>query len=199
MTYSIKTILNNGDKFIDIGANEGFFSLIASRIVGSSGKVIAIEPQSRIQEVLIRNISENNALNIELHQIVISDKKGVATLHLSPLSIHGSTPIFKGWQKYSVSTEYVLMTTLSAFLSMVNISKIKLVKIDVESSEYEIILGSKDVFSTGLIENIALELHPDRLKKRGKSEKEIIDFLLSIGYKQNYAFKNLILSWGMEQ
>jgi 23S rRNA U2552 (ribose-2'-O)-methylase RlmE/FtsJ len=43
---ALKKILREGDVFLDIGANEGFFSIIASKLVGKTGKVISIEPQS---------------------------------------------------------------------------------------------------------------------------------------------------------
>jgi hypothetical protein len=66
--------------------------------------------------------------------------------------------------------------------------------VDIEGSEYEAILGSKDVFQRGVIENIALELHPVILKNRGKLEDEIMSFLESQGYVRNPDHQNLILT-----
>lgn len=67
-------------------------------------------------------------------------------------------------------------------------------KVDVEGFEYEVILGSKDVFETELIRNIALELHPAILKRRGKSSDEIVQFLLAGGYHVEEGHRNLFLS-----
>ena len=72
---SLEGLLTPGDTFLDLGANEGFFSILASKIVGTEGKVIAIEPQTRLQSVLVRNIAENNAFNINVYQRVISDHR----------------------------------------------------------------------------------------------------------------------------
>lgn len=58
-------------------------------------------------------------------------------------------------------------------------------KIDIESFEYEAVLGSKQLFEGNIIENIALELHPNILEVRGKSGSEIVDFLYEAGYKEN--------------
>jgi FkbM family methyltransferase len=190
---SLLGILQKEDVFVDLGANEGFFSILASKIVGKQGKVISIEPQSRLQSVLFRNISENNAYNINIFQRAISDSDGIATISLAPDTNSGSSGIFRA-TKYKNPTEDVLQTTLSCFINLLNIDKIKLMKIDIESFEYEAILGSKSIFEQNIIENIALELHPSILDLRGKSGLDILEFLHSVGYEENKNYRNLVLS-----
>src|SRR3954468_546190 len=56
---ALKSLLQRGDTFIDVGANEGYFSVVAARLVGPTGRVIAIEPQSRLARVLERNFAIN--------------------------------------------------------------------------------------------------------------------------------------------
>ena len=190
---SLEGILKIGDTFVDLGANEGFFSIMASRIVGPEGVVICIEPQSRLQRVLVRNIAENNAFNINTFQRVISDSQGIASLTLAPDTNTGSSGLMRV-TKYKTETEDVIQVTLSKFISQLNIRKINLMKIDIESFEYEAILGSKEIFMTDLIENIALELHPEILKLRNRSGSDIVEFLYSAGYRENKKYRNLILS-----
>lgn len=55
-------------------------------------------------------------------------------------------------------------------------------------------MGSKKLFEKGIIENIALELHPSILKQRGKSELDIINFLKENGYEKNSKYHTLIMS-----
>jgi FkbM family methyltransferase len=193
MVDSIKQIMERGDTFLDIGANEGFYSILASKLVGESGNVICIEPQSRLQSVIFRNIHENHAYNINVFQKVISDSVGTATLFLLPDMNTGGSGLFK-ITKYKVPTEIIPQTTLSEFMKLLAIDKIKLMKIDVEGFEYEAILGSKKIFTKGIIENIALELHPSILAKRKKQESDILDFLKESGYEINTNYKTLILS-----
>jgi FkbM family methyltransferase len=195
MVDSLKKILKEGDTFLDVGANEGFFSILASKLVNATGKVISIEPQSRLQGVLFRNMFENHAYNINIFQKAISDSIGSAILSLSPDINTGSSGIFR-LTKYKVPTEIIPQTTLSELLQLLRIDRIKLMKIDVEGFEYEAILGSKDIFKGNVIENIALELHPHILQERGKSESDILNFLTENGYRRNEEYETLILSKG---
>ena len=190
---SLEGILKKEDTFIDLGANEGFFSILASRLVGTEGKIISIEPQSRLQAVLFRNILENTAYNINVFQRAVSDSEGIATISLAPDTNTGSSGMFRV-TKYKNPTEDVLQITLSRFIGLLNIDRIKLIKIDIESFEYEAILGSKDIFEQNIIENIALELHPHILEARGKSGSEILEFLHAAGYRENTNYRNLVLS-----
>jgi FkbM family methyltransferase len=193
LTYAVRTLLREGDIFIDVGANEGFFSIVASKAVGSAGRVIAIEPQSRLQEVLARNIRENGALNIDVLQRVISDAPGVATLSISPDMNTGSSGVFRT-TRYAVPTQDVLQTTLEGLLKLLSLRTVRLMKMDIEGFEYEAILGSRQAFRSGVVEYFALELHPTILDRRGKSEKEIVEFLNECGYRRDERFETLILA-----
>jgi len=193
MIDSVERILKKGDVFLDIGANEGFFSIVASKSVGKYGKVVCIEPQSRLQSTILRNISENQLDNINLLQRAISDEIGTATLSLSPDMNTGSSGIFRT-AKYKTPTEMVPQTTLSELFETLKMDSVKLMKMDIEGFEYEAILGSKELFEKGLIENIALELHPTILERRGKPESDITKFLEKHGYKKNLDYKTLIMS-----
>lgn len=193
LVASVKSILKKGDTFLDVGANEGFFSIIASRSVGKSGKVICIEPQSRLQGVIFRNILENNSYNIEVLQRAISNEIGMATISLSPDMNTGSSGLFRT-TKYRNPTEIVPQITLIELIRTHRIEKIRLMKMDIEGLEYEAILGSRDIFENAIIENIALELHPSTLKQRRKSELDILSFLKNCGYYRNEEHETLILS-----
>ncbi len=193
MISALKATLGEGDTFLDVGANEGYFSVIASRLVGDSGLVVSIEPQSRLQGVLFRNIAENSAYNMHVIQSAISDGIGTATLSLAPDMNTGSSGIFRG-TRYRNPTEIVPQTTLEKLLDFLKLDRIKLMKMDIESFEYEAILGSPAVFEQNRIENIALELHPSILKRRGKSESAIVGFLERNGYRRNEDHRTLVFT-----
>jgi FkbM family methyltransferase len=190
---AVRTLLHEGDTFVDVGANEGIFSVIASKAVGATGRVVAIEPQSRLQSVLARNVRENSAFNIDVIQRAISDARGVATLSLSPDVNPGSSGLFRA-TRYSVPTQEVLQTTLGGLFRLLSLNAVKLIKMDIEGFGYEAVLGSPAVFREGLIQYFALELHPAILAKRGKSEQEILDFLTDCGYRRDDRFKTLVLA-----
>jgi len=189
----LKSILSEDNTFIDLGANEGYFSIIASNLVGKKGRVLAIEPQSRLQNIIKENIKLNKLSNIELVQALVTNEVGEENISLSPDMNTGSSGVLRK-QKYIVSREKVKSTTLIKLINDFNIDTVDLIKIDIEGSEYEAILGSKKLFKSHLIQNIALELHPKFLKMRNLEEREILDFLYECGYQRNKNYKNLVLS-----
>src|SRR5207302_8172950 len=64
LTDWIRRSLAPGDTFIDVGANSGYFTLLASKLVGESGEVVAKEPCTTIIGILKRNLAINNATNV---------------------------------------------------------------------------------------------------------------------------------------
>jgi FkbM family methyltransferase len=190
---SLQTLLKAGDTFVDVGANEGFYSILASRLVGASGIVICVEPQSRLQAILFRNIAENAAHNVHVFQRAIGDAVGIATLCITPDVNTGASGLFR-MTRYKLPTESVPQTTLTNLLKLLNLPRIKLMKIDIEGFEYEAVLGSRELFEQGVIEHLALELHPHILKARGKREADILDFLTASGYVRNDACQSFILT-----
>jgi FkbM family methyltransferase len=165
-----------------VGANEGYFSIVASGLVGETGRVITVEPQSRLQPVLERNKSLNHGGNIDLIRVAISNAEENVDIYLAPDTITGSTSLYKT-RKYPVPKETVKMTTLQKFLDSNSIASVDLMKMDIEGYEYEAILGSREVFQSKRIKNLALELHTWLLKDRGLNPDEITNFLKDAGYK----------------
>lgn len=192
-TDAVNRLLEKGDVFVDIGANEGYFSVLAGARVGENGKVICVEPQSRLQTVILKNLAANGIGNASVFQLAISDSNGLAELSLPPDINTGHSALFRK-TRYRNPTETVPVRTLAGFLDLLKLDRIKLLKMDIEGFEYEAIFGSKDMFRCGIIENIMLELHPSLLRRRGKEEKDILDFLGECGYERDAQYKCMVLS-----
>ena len=95
VTSFVEQLLLPGDVFMDLGANEGYFSIIASKIVGDNGKVFCIEPQRRLWPVLLDNFIANECHNIQLLPYAVGPEKGEAELILTPSINTGSSKIKK--------------------------------------------------------------------------------------------------------
>ncbi|NET39535.1 MAG: FkbM family methyltransferase [Cyanothece sp. SIO1E1] len=196
--YMIKTFKENlsaGESFIDIGANEGFFSIVASDIVGPTGRVFTVEPQERLQEVIEKNVELNRLKNVQIIKKAISDTKGETEIVLAPDTNTGSSG-FTNPQKYYSPRQKVEMDTLENIFNDMGIDTIDFAKVDVEGFEYETILGSKQLFKDHRIKRIALELHPWVLGPRGLDGDDIVNFLKECGYKASNQYDNLVLSYG---
>lgn len=187
LTNYFFTLLKSGDVFIDIGANEGYYSIIASKIVGSEGVVFAVEPQSRLQSILFNNIDANKSYNIKVFQLAIADSVGMASINLTPDTNTGSSSIFRS-TKYKNKVEKIPQTTLSDFFLLTKTKQVDFLKMDIEGFEYYAILGDKSVFENVKIRNIALEIHPNVIKREGLNPNEIVDFLLAQGYKLKHNY-----------
>ncbi len=76
--------LEEGMTVFDIGANVGYYTLIAAQKVGSSGHVYAFEPDKENFKILQKNVLSNNHSNVTLMDYALSDKDGYLELYLSP-------------------------------------------------------------------------------------------------------------------
>ncbi len=74
--------LTTGGVFLDIGANIGYYTVIASRLVGEEGRVIAYEPDTENFALLERNLALNGCRNVEAFQAALSDRDGSGMLYL---------------------------------------------------------------------------------------------------------------------
>lgn len=145
-----------GDIFIDIGANVGIFSLIAS---SKFRRVIAFEPVPEIYDKLKHNIEISSALNIEIETCCLSDKSTSDEIHINPLNFGGNSlegfskeyiedSGLNGWQILKVDLE-----PLDKVLDQKNLEpeeKISLIKIDVEGHEESVIRGAQNTINTYL-------------------------------------------------
>lgn len=131
--YEVKdTHFNRGGVVVDIGANIGTFSLFAAQY---ADKVFAVEPEPHNLEALKNNININN-MNDKVIPVPygISDFKGTAVIHDS-----GGGSSIKDDGSFGAEIEIM---TLDNLFSLYEIDSVDVLKIDVEGSELEIILGA---------------------------------------------------------
>jgi FkbM family methyltransferase len=160
--------------------------------VGPSGRVISLEPQSRLQAVIQTNAENNGHQNIQLLQVAIADSVGSAEIFLSPDINTGSSGLFRS-ARYAVPTERVEQLTFSALFERLSLARVDLMKMDIEGFEFEAILGSPEIFQAGCIGKLALELHPTILARRGKDIGALTLFLDQCGYRASPGFESHIL------
>jgi FkbM family methyltransferase len=189
LVVALWSLLGPGSCFVDVGANEGYFSVIAARLVGESGTVIAIEPQRRLRSVLEKNFELNSIPNVQLVAAAISDRAGSATLHLSPDTNSGSTGLTQS-TSYRTAQDTVETLTLEELLDRRGVTQVDLMKMDIEGFEYEAILGSPQLFRTHRVRALALELHGRALVARQRFAEDILSFLKSCGYRMDARFAN---------
>lgn len=179
----IRQILKPGGIFLDIGANEGIFSAIATQIVGATGLVIAVEPQSRLCDILEINLILNGSGSFRIYNAAISDVDGMPIeISLTPISNTGGSSIVRKY-RWSTKTETTTTKTIDSILNENNLKIVDLVKVDVEGSEYEVIKSAKMALSERAIKVLALDYHKSILDMSGVDAEALNKIVLSNGYK----------------
>ncbi len=172
LTHWIEERLAPGDTFVDVGAHIGYYSLLASTLVGESGAVIAIEASPRIFSTLQNNLARNRAQNIRPVNMAASDTQGVIKLFRGPKENTGATTILK--EGLELECE-VVTAPLGEILMPEEIRSARLVKIDVEGAELSVVAGMGSLLSSGRADlEIIVEIHPLHLAQQGKRVEDLM-------------------------
>lgn len=189
MIATLNASLTHGSTFVDLGANEGYFTVIGAGLCGPTGRVVAIEPQERLLPIISKNLHLNSLLNTIVVNAAITDRPGQVTLHLTSNTNSGGSGLHRH-TKYPLPTQEVAAMTLEQLLDVQGVKVVDLLKVDIEGSEYEALLGSPRLFQECRIKALALELHPTILADRGKDAEDIVALLTGAGYQKKQPFGN---------
>ena|SRR2546421_1452700 len=185
LTRWINQRLAPGDTFIDIGANIGYYSLLASRLVGASGAVIAIEASPQTFSALEANLARNRARNVRAVNIAVSDSVGTVKLFRGPETNIGVTTIFEEeGLKWGCEFECEIESApLSAILRPDEMKNARLIKIDVEGAEWAVVAGMSLLLSSGRADlEAVVEMNPERLAQQGKQPEDILEIFRVAGF-----------------
>lgn len=170
----IKENLKVGDTFLDIGANVGYFSRLASEIVTESGNVYSFEAESFNYDALCKNtIHQKNVISFHF---AVSDKPKFITFFESSHS--SSHSIFKSSKNLNGSQFLVPSMTLDYFWhTYLDQSVIHLIKIDVEGAELLVVEGMKKLLSENKVKAIIIEFHPKIIMNAGEDPQTLFSIL----------------------
>jgi FkbM family methyltransferase len=134
-------MLRPGDVFYDIGANVGFFSLIAGRIVGESGSVCAFEPHPQNASAVRENVGLNGFKNVRLSEIAIGRGSRSDELLMTAWDGGGTLATSVAQPAALVGRTAVQVWSLDDYIEAEQLPRPTFVKIDVEGAEMEVIEG----------------------------------------------------------
>lgn len=179
----LKKYLRKGDTFFDIGANIGLYSLYASEIIGETGVTYAFEPTPTTFIRLVENINLNNYKNIKAINIGFSNKKMLADFNISNDGYDAWNSFAKLNQLQNSSTIKVNVETLDSFIIEQNISKIDLVKLDVEGWEKFVLEGGSKLLSSKKPPVFLIEFTEEHAFAAGYYCGELYDCMCSFGFE----------------
>jgi len=136
----VRQLLRRGDTFLDIGANIGWFTMLASSIVGETGYVHSFEPQPIIARYLRRSIDLNGlAARVRLHEVGVWHHHGSMSLGWhEDAENHGASYLMPEGAESSAGSNVELLT-----LDSLNLDRVDMIKIDVEGAEAKAMQGAE--------------------------------------------------------
>jgi FkbM family methyltransferase len=164
--------LSNGDWVLDIGANIGHYTLKLSNLVGSKGRVFALEPVPETFELLSANVQLFPIKNVTLLNVAVSDQSSIVSMKIPVLNTGLKNYYMASISEGDTGLDVFCMTIDSLPLS----HPIRLVKIDVEGNELQVLYGMK---------NLLIRDKPTLIIET--NSRDVIEHLLKLGYKvENY-------------
>jgi len=181
VTSAISSVLESGHTFFDVGANLGYYTLLASTKVGSDGSVHAFEPAPAQFKHLNLNMRVNRATNIILNNVALAETAGEREMLLS-LGWNQGIHSFAATEGPATSTR-VSCATLDEYVVANGIRRIDAMKLDVEGAELLILRGSVETLRSLAVPVIFFETCEHHARKFGYSTVEVKYFLRQLGYE----------------
>jgi FkbM family methyltransferase len=140
---ALKRHLKEGGTFYDIGANIGFYSTLAARLVGPKGHVYAFEPFPKSAQIARKNIAINGFTNATVVEAAVSSKPGTVWLSTEAAlsSKAASSGQFKVLQEFTPEGIEVQAITIDEFIEVHQAKPPSLVMLDVEGAEIDVLHG----------------------------------------------------------
>lgn len=184
-TEIVKKEIKRGDTFLDIGANVGYYTLLAAKLVGKSGKVYAFEPDPHNFSILKKNVSLNGYNNVVLTNKAVSDYTGRTRLFLSEDNGGHHRICSSPEERKSIFVDTV---TLDDFFKQKKV-QINFIKMDIEGAEGRALEGMTQLLKKNRKVYLLTEFCPEVLELHGSSAKKYLNQLELLGFKLYYIQK----------
>lgn len=158
--------LKDDSNFVDIGAYQGYFSLIASKKI-KTGTIYSFEPCIGSYDILKRNVDLHNLANVKIFNMIISEKTNSSKIYWRPGAECISRIFDIPTDNNAYFSDNILSTSLDEILDNHFKDKtIDCIKIDIEGAEVELFQGSKKFFNRNKRCKVILELHCMNIRHR---------------------------------
>jgi FkbM family methyltransferase len=182
-TNYVKKFLKQGDSFIDGGANIGYYSLMASKLVGQKGSVYAFEPTPATFKRLCDNISLNELQNVKPYQMGLGSDDGELEYFISNINPVNNSFVKSELNSHPGSNVIKVKIARLDTIFPDGIDNLSVIKLDVEGYENEVILGAKNLIQKSR-PAIIFEFYYPIVVKRYKNHNQIFDSLKALGYSE---------------
>jgi FkbM family methyltransferase len=175
----IENLLRPGMTFLDVGANIGLYTALAARIVGPSGRVIAVEPSSSNCALIKETVRLNAFGNVIVFEGAASDDAGRAALFLCDDNPADHRLHDRTGKRAKVEVETI---TLDALAAERGVGRADLIKIDTQGAEASVLAGMTALLNVDPAPAITLEFWPWGLSQAGSDPRALLDRIIAAGF-----------------
>ena len=170
----VERFLQTGMTVLDLGAHHGLYTLLASKLVGSSGRVIAFEPSPRERRALRLHLILNRCKNVSVQGMALGDEDTQSDLYLVEAWAAGCNSLRPPEVPASTTQIRVHVTRLDEWLQIHKLDHIDFIKLDVEGGELSVLKGAECLLERRPRPVILAEVQDVRTRPWGYQAKEII-------------------------
>jgi FkbM family methyltransferase len=181
-TAALRRLLRPGDVVYDVGANVGYFTLLAAHLVGASGHVYAFEPNEQVLPRLRHHLAINDLHNVTVVPVALADRDGHASFHAVGGANSGMSSL-----RADVSGDHTTTVELARLDSVVSARRLRppdVVKMDIEGAEYRALAGMEATCASAGALSLLVEVSDRFLRQAGGSEDELLALLERFGFRQ---------------
>lgn len=175
-----RRLLRPGSTVFDVGANVGYYALLAGRSVGPDGRVFAFEATPAVATRLAENVALNGLDNVTVVHSAVCDRSGEIEFRLHDDDSEGNSMVnfAADWP-----TVRVPAVSLDEYAADHGLERVDVVKVDVEGAEPLVLAGATRLLSAARPPVLIMESNPDALKAGGSSPADLRARLAAFGYR----------------
>lgn len=176
-----RNYIQYGDAVLDVGANEGVCTALFGILVGTTGTVVAVEPQSRLRDLIEINCRLNNLPDFRVFRNALGDEPGTTARIALYSALNSGMSSFA--KRYHSTTGYedVTFTSIEHIMNQCGIQRFNFVKVDTEGFEVEVVKAMMPVIRNGGIDHLYVDYHDQILIGRGIDGNDLHDSILAAG------------------
>ncbi len=176
----MERLLHPGDTVVDCGAHVGYFTLLAARAVGPTGRVYAFEPEPANHALLCENLRRNGYEHVRVYRQAVAGQRGSAELISSGLDNGQHTLVRTGRPERHRQT--VETITLDTVLEANGWPPVALVKLDLEGGEPDALRGMERLLARPQPPRLILEFCPQILRAAGVRPCAVLEDVAARGF-----------------
>ena len=177
-TRFFQSACRDGMTFLDVGANLGYYTALATRAVGPNGRVLAVEPDPDSFGYLEQTIAANAVGNVQAFPVAASDAPATLPLYISTDNRGDNRLYASGEDRPQVE---VVARPLDALLRENKINTVDLIKIDVQGYEPRVIAGLRETITASPNLTLLTEFWPQGIDEAGEDANEFLQTLRELG------------------